>query len=69
MQKYIHRDLENKINKRLKNNPAVALLGARQVGKSTIAKKIIEQFKNSVYLDLEKPSDRQKVENDPELFL
>jgi len=49
-------------------NPVVALLGARQVGKSTIARELIREAPNALYLDLEKASDRQKVESDPELF-
>ncbi len=55
--------------KRLDNNPAVVLLGARQVGKSTLAKMVLSQFENSVYLDLELDSDREKIEKDRELFL
>jgi len=39
MQK-IKRSLNNTILERLDNNPVVALLGARQVGKSTLAKGI-----------------------------
>lgn len=68
MQK-IKRHIANKVFKRLKNNPAVALLGPRQVGKSTLAKMIVSQFENSVYLDLELDSDRDKIEQDRELFL
>lgn len=67
--KKIKRSLTEKLLKRLANNPAVALLGARQVGKSTLAKMIVGQFKKSVYLDLELDSDREKIERDRELFL
>jgi predicted AAA+ superfamily ATPase len=56
------------VTKRLENNPVVALLGARQVGKSTLAKLILQRYPNSLYLDLELRSDRAKVENDPEMF-
>lgn len=70
MQKrYISRHLQTSIEKRLKHNPAIALLGARQVGKSTLARHILKKIKHSIYLDLEKSSDRQKIEFDPELFL
>ena len=41
----------------------MALLGARQVGKTTLAK-TIAQSQNSVYLDLEAPEDLLKL-NDP----
>ena len=53
------------IKSRLKSNPAVALLGARQVGKSTIAGLLIEEFGDSLYLDLESASDINKL-TDPE---
>lgn len=66
---YLSRALQNHIQKRLNHNPAVILLGARQVGKSTLAQHLLKKYKNSLYLDLEKPSDRQKIESDPELFL
>lgn len=35
--------------------PAVALLGARQVGKSTLAWKVMESIPGAIYLDLEDP--------------
>jgi uncharacterized protein len=49
--------------------PAVALLGPRQVGKTTLAFSLTGQAENSpLYLDLELPSDRAKLA-DPELYL
>ncbi|AJD44052.1 ATP-binding protein [Rhizobium sp. SEMIA 4085] len=51
----------------LNNNPAVALLGPRQVGKTTLALEIGEQ-RPSIYLDLESDSDRAKLA-EPELYL
>jgi len=53
---------------RLHSNPAVALLGARQVGKSTAAEHIMQQFPDAIYLDLERPSDLNKL-TDAEAFL
>jgi predicted AAA+ superfamily ATPase len=47
--------------------PAVALVGTRQVGKTTLAKKIAEQT-SSIYLDLESPADLVKL-TDPTKFL
>ena len=47
--------------------PAVALLGPRQVGKTTLALEIAETV-DSVYLDLESPADRARL-SDPELYL
>ncbi len=48
--------------------PAVALLGPRQAGKTTLARKVGDQQIASIYLDLESPSDRQKL-TDPEAYL
>lgn len=47
--------------------PAVGILGPRQVGKTTLAKKIASA-RESVYLDLEVSSDREKL-YDPALYL
>lgn len=52
---------------RLDNSPVVALLGSRQVGKTTLAH-AIEPKKPTHYFDLERPSDVAKL-TDPELFL
>lgn len=65
--KYITRDITETLRKYLKNFPAVAMLGPRQCGKSTLVKHIISDLKQSVYLDLESMSDRNKL-TDPELF-
>ena len=48
--------------------PAVALLGPRQCGKSTLARFVLESIPSSIYLDLERPADRNKLQ-DPEAFL
>ena len=51
----------------LKRSPAVALLGARQVGKTTLAKTLGQSLeKPTLYLDLERPSDLAKLQ-EPEL--
>lgn len=53
----------------LQHFPAVALLGPRQVGKTTLALSLEEELKpEALYLDLELPSDRAKLA-DPELYL
>ncbi len=63
----IQRDIVYKVRKSLGQNPAVALLGPRQVGKTTLALAIGEGI-SSIYLDLESPKDRLKLQ-DPEDFL
>ncbi|WP_425636613.1 ATP-binding protein [Algoriphagus yeomjeoni] len=47
--------------------PAIGLLGPRQVGKTTLVKNLTLD-KESIYIDLEKASDRAKLK-DAELFL
>jgi len=68
MHTYINRKIEWDVQKNLKDFPVVAILGPRQCGKSTLAKKVVSSRKKSVYLDLELESDLRKIE-DPELFL
>jgi len=64
----IHRDLYSDINSLVKKFPAVAILGPRQIGKTTLAKKIArESKKETIFLDVEKPSDRLILE-DAEIF-
>jgi predicted AAA+ superfamily ATPase len=58
----IHRDLVENIEYLLSLAPSVALLGPRQVGKTTLAHAIAEKHP-SVYLDLEDPLDIQKVQD------
>lgn len=64
----IERSLLPTVTRSLANFPAVALLGPRQCGKTTLAKSIAAQYSNSLYLDLERPSDLGKLA-DAELFL
>ena len=53
----------------MRHSPAVAILGARQVGKTTLAKQIgSAQKKECIYLDLENPLDARKLA-DPYTFL
>ena len=58
----IRRILEKKIAKALQRSPSVALIGPRQVGKTTLALDVSVGLP-SVYLDLEDPVDLQKVRN------
>ena len=52
---------------RLAQFPAVALLGPRQVGKTTLAENITKE-RPVIYLDLERASDREKL-GDADLYL
>ncbi len=53
----------------LKQYPVVAILGSRQVGKTTLAKLIRDSVRpDAVYLDLELPSDWNKLQ-ESELYL
>jgi uncharacterized protein len=67
MHTYIKRSLEEKLKTQLEYFPAVAILGPRQCGKSTLAKHIRSHFPDLVYIDLERPSDKRKLD-DPEIF-
>ena len=66
----IPRDLEKNLTNALEKMPVVALLGPRQVGKTTLALKIAAQgfAKQSAYLDLELDSDLSKL-SDAESYL
>jgi predicted AAA+ superfamily ATPase len=66
----IHKKMEFKrfitqrVLERIENLPAVALLGPRQVGKTTLAKQLQNEIKKeSIYLDLESEEDVNKLTN------
>lgn len=63
----IKRWITEKLQKNIGQVPAVALLGPRQVGKTTLAKTIAKDI-DSLYLDLEAPEDLLKL-SDPASFL
>jgi len=56
----IRRRTEQAVNEALQRQAAVALLGPRQVGKTTLALELADRMP-SVYLDLEAPGDRAKL--------
>lgn len=43
--------------------PILGIVGPRQVGKTTLAKTLASQLSKTIYIDLESPSDRDKLEN------
>lgn len=52
----------------LRHNPVVAILGPRQIGKSTLARQVAEQRRKVTFFDLERPADLRRLE-DPERVL
>ncbi len=56
------------LRERMAFMPGVVLLGARQVGKTTLARAFAAEQPDALILDLERPSDRAQLA-EPELFL
>ena len=55
---------------RLAESPVVALLGARQVGKTTLAQQVAAEWAGpTVLFDLEKPETREALQSTPEKLL
>lgn len=63
IKRYVYQKLLNALDRQA----AVALIGPRQIGKTTLALEVA-QSRNAVYLDLEAYEDREKLK-DPVLFL
>jgi predicted AAA+ superfamily ATPase len=57
------RIIQKDLRKLIKNFPAVALLGPRQIGKTTLAKSVLETLKQGIYLDLEDKDDFNALSN------
>src|SRR4051812_4309966 len=66
MKKYLPRQLLKRVQASLLQFPAVAILGARQVGKTTLARELARQ--GALFLDLEKQSDLNHLD-DSEAYL
>ena len=65
----IPRQIQPQVSRLLEQFPAVAILGPRQVGKTTLATALAEApGEQALYLDLELPSNRAKM-TEPELYL
>ncbi|PSL29581.1 hypothetical protein CLV60_105423 [Dyadobacter jiangsuensis] len=63
------RTIEKEIIELMSDTAAIALLGPRQVGKTTLVKQLATQFPNpSIYLDLESDTDLNRL-RDAELYL
>lgn len=63
----LNRLLAPLIATRLQQQPAVALLGPRQVGKTTLARQIAAGAPDAIFLDLEREADRAQLAR-PDLF-
>lgn len=63
----IERRIKRQVTEALDRQAAVALIGPRQVGKTTLAQDIAEE-RGALYLDLEDMDDREKLSS-PALFL
>lgn len=63
----IDRLISSQLSDALAHSPAVALLGPRQVGKTTLALEVGQRY-HALYLDLESEQDRAKLAQ-PELYL
>ena len=60
----ISRQFTATVLQKLQYMPAVVLLGPRQVGKTTLARTIAKDWQaGAVYLDLERPADRLRLED------
>lgn len=56
----IIRNLAAQLKNKLKKSPAIAILGPRQVGKTTLAKSLSSDY---IYLDMENPRDVAKLQD------
>ena len=61
--------LLNALEVRLRESPAVALLGARQVGKTTLARHLAQRWGEHHWFDLERPAALRALQATPELTL
>lgn len=61
----LERNLRPKLERLLEQFPVVAIVGARQVGKTTLAKQLGADWR---YIDLENPDDLELIKHDPGFF-
>ena len=66
---YIERVLENKIKKYLKRKEIIAVIGARQCGKTTLMKHIFSSLKNSKFISFDDQKILQMFEQDIDFFI
>lgn len=66
---YIHRKLEDTINKYLKTPEIIAVLGARQTGKTTLLRKVQSKLENSSFITFEDIDARSLFDNSLKDFI
>ena len=64
----IPRFLDGHVRRALRQVPAVAILGPRQCGKTTLARHLVGNLPEVLYLDLERPSDISRLADPEALF-
>ncbi|MFC1877591.1 ATP-binding protein [Thermodesulfobacteriota bacterium] len=64
----ITRFLDEHVRSAIRQVPAVAILGPRQCGKTTLARKLVGNLSEVLYLDLERPSDVARLADPEALF-
>ncbi|HSW27902.1 MAG TPA: AAA family ATPase, partial [Longimicrobiales bacterium] len=61
---FLSRRTRPTIERRLASGSSVVVLGPRQVGKTTLARRITaDAVGEAVYLDLERPADRRRLDD------
>lgn len=66
---YIGRELEEKIRKYLRRKEIIAIVGARQCGKTTLMKHVFEDLKNAKFIGFDDQNILQTFNEDIELFI
>lgn len=67
MHNFIQRKIEDTVKQYLKIFPVVAVLGPRQCGKSTLVKRLSQNWSSSLFLDLQNDTDLSKLDQ-PSFF-
>lgn len=66
---YVQRTLEKELNKYIDRKEIIAVIGARQVGKTTLIKQILKKLENVNILSLDDIEVRNLFENDTKNFI
>ena len=66
---YLPRQLEGKIEKYVRQFPAVILTGARQTGKSTLLQHVFLKKDDWKYITLDQRGVLERIQSDPDLFI